>query len=66
MIHKYGVRYNNFVDANKAMTELEAENASLKKKLNAVEYRLAEYMSTNDPVATSYAVQLRRIIAGAE
>ena len=40
--------------------------AKLKKKLSAVEYRLAEYMSTNDPVATSYAVQLRRIIAGAE
>jgi hypothetical protein len=34
----------------------------LEAKLAAVEHRLAEYMATEDPVAVSYAVQLRRII----
>ena len=34
----------------------------LQAKLKAVEHKLGQYMATDDPVAWSYAVQLRRVI----
>jgi len=46
--------------------ELEDSYVALRRQLEAVEFRLGEYMATEDPVAVSYAVQIRRIIDNAK